>query len=130
MSAPDEMHQQNMSELSVPAVDQELRLATITVLKERGWDGLTLERVAEVSGRARSTLWRRGLTRAALVQALVGALAADFRATKYPNLTSSGTCRERLELGLLALCGVLDRHLPLMLASDEAFHQPSAPGEP
>ena len=47
-------------------VDSRLRDATISVLHERGWDGLTLERVAEVAGRARSTLWRQGLTRAAL----------------------------------------------------------------
>ena len=42
---------------------QELRRATIDVLRERGWDGLTLARVAEVAGRARSTLWRQGLRR-------------------------------------------------------------------
>jgi AcrR family transcriptional regulator len=111
-------------------VDEDLQRATITVLHERGFSGLTLERVAEVAGRARSTLWRQGLTREALVQALVGELAADFRASMYPILTSSGTGRERLERGLIALCDVLDRHLPLMLATDEAFHQHTAPDEP
>ena len=64
------------------------------MLRERGFPGLTLERVAEVAGRARSTLWRQGLTRDALVQALVGALAADFRETMYPILTSAGTGRD------------------------------------
>ena len=58
-------------------VDEQLRNATIAVLRERGWDGLTLERVAEVAGRARSTLWRQGLDRDALIAALTGALAAD-----------------------------------------------------
>jgi len=111
-------------------IDETLREATIAVLRESGFEGLTLERVAEVAGRARSTLWRRGLTRAVLVEALVGELAADFRATMYPILTSPGTGRERLERGLLALCGLLDRHLHLMLANDEAFHQPTAPDEP
>jgi len=43
---------------------------------------------------------------------------------------SSGTGRERLTRGLEALCVLLDRHLPLMLASDEAFHQPEAPDQP
>src|SRR6476659_1876094 len=81
-------------------VDARLREATIAVLHERGWDGLTLERVAEVAGRARSTLWRQGLTREALVQALE------------------------------ELCALLDRHLELMLATDEAFHQSPAPGQP
>src|SRR5436853_2384693 len=101
-----------------PAVDEELRRATIVVLRERGWDGLTLERVAEVAGRARSTLWRQGLTRDALVGALVGELAEDFRDAMYPVLTAGGTGLERLVQSLEALCAVLDRHLPLMLATD------------
>jgi AcrR family transcriptional regulator len=113
-----------------PAIDEELRRATIEVLRERGWDGLTLERVAEVAGRARSTLWRQGLSRDSLIAALVGELAEDFRSTMYPILTSGGTGRERLARGLEALCELLDRHLPLMLATDEAFHQPTAPDEP
>ena len=117
-------------ERSGPAVDAELHRATIDVLSERGWDGLTLERVAEAAGRARSTLWRQGLTREALVTALVGELAADFRETMFPILTTGGSGRDRLERGLVALCELLDRHLPLMLATDEAFHQDTAPGQP
>ena len=113
-----------------PAIDEELRRATIEVLRERGWDGLTLEGVAEVAGRARSTLWRQGLTRDSLIAALVGELAEDFRSTMYPILTSVGTGRERFTRGLEALCELLDRHLPLMLATDEAFHQKEAPDQP
>jgi AcrR family transcriptional regulator len=113
-----------------PAIDEQLRRATIEVLHERGWDGLTLERVAEVAGRARSTLWRQGLSRDALIAALVGELAEDFRASMYPILTSRGTGRERLSRGLEALCELLDRHLPLMLATDEAFHQNESPEQP
>jgi AcrR family transcriptional regulator len=111
-------------------VDARLREATIGVLHERGWDGLTLERVAEVAGRARSTLWRQGLTREVLIGALVGELADDFRDAMYPVLTAGGTGRERLRQALEALCEVVDRHLPLMLATDEAFHQQPAPGQP
>ncbi len=113
-----------------PVVDEELRRATIAVLREHGWDGLTLEQVAQAAGRARSTLWRQGLTLEVLVSALVGELAADFRDTMYPILTSDGSGRDRLERGLSALCDLLDRHLPLMLATDEAFHQDTAPGQP
>jgi AcrR family transcriptional regulator len=113
-----------------PPVGEELRRATIEVLSERGFGGLTLKRVAEVAGRARSTLWRQGLTREVLIGALVGELAEDFRSTMYPVLTSGGTGRERLVRGLEALCELLDRHLPLMLATDEAFHQETAPGVP
>jgi len=67
--------------MQAPAVDEALRRATIEVLRERGFAGLTLERVAEVAGRARSTLWRQGLTRELLIRALVSDLAADFRET-------------------------------------------------
>jgi AcrR family transcriptional regulator len=119
-----------MQRRSSPVVDDTLRRATIEVLRERGWEGLTLERVAGVAGRARSTLWRQGLTLEVLVGALVGELAADFRDTMYPILTVDGTGRDRLERGLVALCELLDRHLPLMLATDEAFHQDTAPGQP
>jgi AcrR family transcriptional regulator len=111
-------------------VDQELQQATIAVLRERGWDGLTLERVAEAAGRARSTLWRQRLTIEVLVGSLVGELGADFRKSMFPTLTAPGTGRDRLERGLGALCELLDRHLPLMLATDEAFHQDTAPGQP
>src|SRR5512133_700958 len=123
MSSPSTMQ-------STPEVSEELRRATIEVLGERGFDGLTLERVAEAAGRARSTLWRQGLSRDVLIAALVGELAEDFRTTMYPVLTSGGTGRERLARGLEELCELLDRHLPLMLATDEAFHQETAPGEP
>jgi AcrR family transcriptional regulator len=112
------------------AVDASLRAATISVLRERGWDGLTLERVAEVAGRARSTLWRQGLTRELLVGALAGELAEDFRNAMYPVLTAGGSGRERLVHALDALCGVVERHLPLLLATDEAFHQSPVPGQP
>jgi AcrR family transcriptional regulator len=111
-------------------IDESLRAATIAVLREQGWEGLTLERVAEAAGRSRSTLWRQGLTRELLVGALVGGLAEDFQASLFPVLTMEGTGRERLERSLHALCEVVERHLPLMLANDEAFHQPPRPGEP
>ena len=111
-------------------VDEGLRRATIEVLRERGFAGLTLERVAEVAGRARSTLWRQGLSREVLIGALVGELAEDFRQAMYPILTSGGSGLERLTRGLEALCDLIDRYLPLMLATDEAFHQDTAPGVP
>jgi AcrR family transcriptional regulator len=113
---------------TAPIVPDALREATIKVLREGGWDSLTLERVAQAAGLARSTLWRQGLTRDVLVAALVGELASDFRDAMYPVLTSVGTGRVRLERGLHALCELLDRHLPLLLATDEAFHQGTGPG--
>jgi AcrR family transcriptional regulator len=111
-------------------VDEDLREATIAVLRERGWDGLTLERVAEVAGRARSTLWRQQVTRESLIAALLSDLADDYTKAMYPVLTASGSGRDRLRLAMDALCDVIDEHLPLLLATDEAFHQETAPGQP
>jgi AcrR family transcriptional regulator len=111
-------------------IDADLRRATIDVLRERSFSGLTLDRVAEVAGRARSTLWRQGHSRETLIGALVGELAEDFRETMYPILTAEGSGLERLTRGLEALCDLIDRHLPLMLATDEAFHQDAAPETP
>ncbi len=109
-------------------IDEELRDATIAVLREQGFEGLTLERVAERAGRARSTLWRQGLTLELLVDSLVGTLADDFQAAMFPILTADGTGLERLRRALEALCDLVDRHLHLMLANDEAFHQAPHPG--
>ncbi len=99
--------------IQLPIIDAALQAATISVLRERGWEGLTLERVAEVAGRARSTLWRQGVTREVLIAALAGQLDADFRTAMYPILTSGGTGLERLERGLLALCSAPGRPPPV-----------------
>jgi AcrR family transcriptional regulator len=109
-------------------IDEVLREATIEVLREQGWDGFTLERVAEVAGRARSTLWRQGITRERLVGSLVAEVASDFRETMFPILTSEGSGADRLRRSLEALCELIDRHLPLLLATDEVFHQAPEPG--
>ena len=46
----------------------------------------------------------------------------------FPILTEEGTGVERLRRALEALCDLVDRHLHLMLANDEAFHQPPHQG--
>lgn len=103
--------------------DQPLLDATIAVLAETGWDGVTLERVAERAGRSRVTLWRQGVTREGLLAAVSGAVRHDYRETMWPVLTGPGTGCDRLVRGVTALCDVIDRHLPLVLASDTVFHQ-------
>jgi AcrR family transcriptional regulator len=111
-------------------VDETLRTATIAVLAEHGWSGVTLERVAEQVGRSRVTLWRQGLTVEALLNSLLDALAEDYRDTMWPVLAGSGTGREGLIKTLEALFDVIDRHLPLMLSSDLVFHQEQARNGP
>lgn len=106
--------------------DPRLLQATISVLDETGWDGITLERVAERAGRSRSTIWRQGVTLESLLAALLDEMADDFRTALWPLLNSDLSGRARLEGGLAALCDLIDQHLPLVLASDAVFHQ----GEP
>jgi AcrR family transcriptional regulator len=107
----------------VSSVDAAVLGATIDVLSEGGWDKLSLERVAEAAGVSRVTLWRQGVTREVLVEALLVALSDDYRDAMWPVLTAAGTGRERLERALAALCDVAERHLDLLLASDTSFHE-------
>jgi AcrR family transcriptional regulator len=104
-------------------MDGKLLDATVTVLGESGWDGLSLERVADRAGLSRVTLWRQGVTKETLIDGLLARLADDYRGAMWPVLTASGTGRDRLRLALDALCDVADRHLQLLLISDTIFHQ-------
>jgi AcrR family transcriptional regulator len=104
-------------------VDDDLYGATVAVLREVGWDGLTLDRVAERSNWARVTLWRKGITRESLRQGLLLRLAEDYRDAMLPVLTAGGTPRERLERTLHALCDVVDDHADVLSFSDEMFHR-------
>jgi AcrR family transcriptional regulator len=105
------------------AVDDELYRATVAVLGEAGWDGLTLERVAERAGRSRVTLGRNGVSRDSLLQGLLRRLAEDFRDAMLPVLTAAGSPRDRLERALHALCDVVDAHAGLLAVSDDIFHR-------
>lgn len=104
-------------------VHDELVPATVAVLSEVGWDGLTLEKVAERAGRSRVTLWRNGVTRETLLETLLQKLAADYRDAMLPVLVAPGTPRERLERTMNALCDVVDAHADVLTVSDEMFHR-------
>jgi AcrR family transcriptional regulator len=111
-------------------VEAALLEATVAVLADEGWDGLSLERIADRAGTSRVTLWRRGITRDALVDALLARLTDDYQRTLWPILTDPGSGRARLERALGALCEVADRHLQLLLASDTAFHRAQSRAKP
>lgn len=97
--------------------------AAVRVLATDGWDALTLERVAAEAGSSRTTLWRQGVTRETLLDALLGRLSDDYRDAVWPALTGEGTGAERLRRALEALCDVADGNLTLLAASDTAFHE-------
>lgn len=109
-------------------MDDGLYRATVTVLAGSGWDGLTLERVAEQAGRSRVTLWRNGITRESLLEGLLRRLAEDYRDAMLPVLTAAGPAKSRLDKAMHALCDVVDAHADLLTVSDEMFHRAAALG--
>lgn len=103
-------------------MDEELLDATEAVLTEHGFDGMSLERVAERASLSRVTLWRRGVTSESLVTGLLQRLADDYEAEFWRILESSGSGLDRLADCLEALFAVADRHIDLLAVSDEVFH--------
>jgi AcrR family transcriptional regulator len=109
-----------------PVQDARLLAAAARVLEDAGWQGLTVEAVAEAAGLSRVTAWRLGASREALVAALLRDLAVAYREAMWPALVGPGDARQRLDRALDALFGVIDAHLPLLLASDQVFHRARA----
>jgi AcrR family transcriptional regulator len=85
-------------------------------IREAGWEGATLERIAEAAGVSRMTLHRRGVSRAGLLELLARALEEEYRAALWPALTAAGDAAGRLALALTAECDVVERHLELFEA--------------
>lgn len=104
-------------------VDPRVLRAAERVLRRDGWDALSIERVSEEAGISRVTLWRQGLTRERVLEALLRELAVDYRDAMWPVLTSSESGRSRLATALGVLCDVAERHLALLQVSDAVFHQ-------
>ena len=103
-------------------VDEGLLDAAEAVLIEHGFEGVSLERVAERADRSRVTLWRQGVTKDTLVTGLLQRLTDDFVSAFWPVLNAPGNGRRQLEAALEALFDVADRHLDLLAVSDEVFH--------
>jgi AcrR family transcriptional regulator len=101
-------------------------------IERHGWQGTTLQRLAEESGVSRMTLHRRGVSRELLLAALAEQLELEYREALWPALTAPGSALERLELALASLCGVVDGNLALLDAfghaeRDVVFHEPRRP---
>ncbi|HVB53724.1 MAG TPA: helix-turn-helix domain-containing protein [Candidatus Acidoferrales bacterium] len=108
--------------------DPRLLRAAVAVLAKTGWDGLTMEAVAEEAGLSRVTTWRLGATREGLIGSLLLNLEEDYRRAMWPALTAAGTARDRLAAALLALFEVAEAYLPLLMAADQVFHRASVGG--
>jgi AcrR family transcriptional regulator len=103
-------------------VDDAVLDATEAILSESGFDGVSLERVAERAQRSRVTLWRQGVTKETLITGLLQRLTDDFQQEFWPVLNGSGSGRDRLSASLEALFEIADRHLDLLAVSDQVFH--------
>lgn len=103
-------------------MDEALLDATRELLVEGGFDGISLERVAQRAERSRVTLWRQGVTKETLVTGLLQRMTDDFQQVFWPVLNTAGSGRERLAACVEALFEVVDRHLDLLAVSDEVFH--------
>jgi len=84
-----------------------------------GWQGATLERIADASGLSRMTLHRRGIGREEIFALLAREYERDFRATLLPALDGGGSALERLRRSLRAICDVTERHLSFLRGLDD-----------
>ena len=84
-----------------------------------GWQGATLERIAEASSLSRMTLHRRGFGRDEIFAVLASEYEQDFRETLEPALAGEGTALERLHRALRAICDVTERHLAFLRGLDD-----------
>ena len=117
-----------MTQRQQAVIDQTLLDATAATITRWGLNEVTLDRVAAEAGMSRATIYRRGVTRVELIDALTLEAADTYNRAMLPALAAPGTARERLELALRALCATADDHLHLLagmfLAHGEVFHQP------
>jgi AcrR family transcriptional regulator len=116
----------------VTQVDAKLLDGARRALERHGWEGATLQRLADEAGVSRMTLHRRGVSRDVLLAALAEQLEREYREALWPALTAPGSALERLELALDSLCGVVDGNLELLDAlghaeRDVVFHEQRRP---
>ncbi|MEA2363916.1 MAG: hypothetical protein QOD71_3061 [Thermoleophilaceae bacterium] len=115
-----------------PRIDTRVLDGARRAVERHGWEGLTLQRLAEEAGLSRMTLHRRGVSRDALLAAMAEQIEREYREALWPALTAPGTALERLELALASLCDVVDRNLELLDAlghaeRDALFHEQRRP---
>jgi AcrR family transcriptional regulator len=123
--------------MSVPAApqldDPQVLRGARRAVERYGWQDVTLDRIAAEAGLSRMTLHRRGVSRAAVLDALAAQLEREYRDAMWPALAAPGSGRERLERALAAECEVAEANLRLLGALSEGpraaiFHDQDARG--
>ena len=113
-------------------IDTNLLDGARRAVERHGWEGATLQRLADEAGVSRMTLHRRGVSRELLLAALAEQLEREYREALWPALTAPGGALQRLELALASLCDVVDANLELLDAlghaeRDAVFHERGRP---
>jgi AcrR family transcriptional regulator len=80
----------------------------------------SMDEIAREAGISRVTLYRRGETRAAILEALRDELAREERDLLLPVLAGEGDARARLTHALRVLCASTDARAELLAALDAA----------
>jgi len=102
-----------------PPLDDVLVAAGRRAVERHGVAQATLERIAEEAGLSRVTLYRRGVTRNAVMAVLAEEIPEDHRRALWPAMTARGTGAARLRRALGALCDVAEGNLALLLSLGE-----------
>jgi AcrR family transcriptional regulator len=110
------------------AIDEKILRGARLAAGKYGWEGATLERIAEESGLSRMTLHRHGATREAILDGLRAQFEATYRERLWPSLTADGVARDRLAGVLAGLCSISEDNLELLEAlgrrAEAIFHEP------
>jgi AcrR family transcriptional regulator len=90
--------------------------------------GASMDEIAREAGVTRMTLYRRGETRAAIIEALRSELAREQRELLLPILASEGDARTRLTRVLEGLCATTEAAADIVIGLDAAtldaiFHE-------
>lgn len=105
----------------------ELLEAGRRALSRYGYDGATVERIAQEAGLSRVTLHRRGVTKDTVLAEFAERATERYREAMWPALMAPGSGRERLESALVSLCQSAEDNLELLVAlraqSDRVFHE-------
>jgi AcrR family transcriptional regulator len=114
------------------SLDPQLVDAAYRAIERHGWQGATLERIAEEAGVSRMTLHRRKVSRQAVLRSLGTRLEAEHREAMLTALAAPGSARERLAGALEAECRLAEANLPLAGALDDAardaiYHEDARP---
>lgn len=115
-----------MADSGSPVLDATVLAAAAQVLAEHGWHDFTLDRVAQAAGVSRVTLYRRGVTKDVLFDAIVVGAAQAWQAALWPAITGQGSGGQRLRQAMNAACAVVEEHLRLLAGlstvPDPVFH--------